>query len=249
MYDGPGVGGRAGALAFSYGRERHARARERRHLEEITRRVRGDEDGDDGAGDDRPAGAPVLQEGGETGTPGADTAEPGARDRARALLADLRPDSPAKKAAWIAGAAVALPPLAAGGFAAAPLVGGVALARWAGNRTQAARRRRARPVDEDRDIASPPAVEDMADLDVESLRDGYSRYVATANAAGGAADPARSDHHPDVRSEPLIVGRELADDGTVLARTAGGSLIPLGTAPWGGSAGDAFTTRSGYRMN
>ncbi len=249
MYDGPGVGGRAGALAFSYGRERHARARERRHLEEITRRVRGDEDDGDGTVDDRPAGAPALQGDGEAGTPGTDTAEPGARDRARALLADLRPDSRAKKAAWIAGAAVALPPLAAGGFAAAPLVGGVALARWAGSRTQAARRRRARPVDEGQDVASPPAAEDMADLDVESLRDGYSRYVATANAAGGAADPARSDHHPDVRSEPAIVGRELAEDGTVLARTASGSLIPLGTAPWGGSAGDAFTTRSGYRMN
>lgn len=253
MYDGPGIAGRAGALAHSYGRDRRERNRDRRFLEEITRDR--DTETDDEADDKADlAGAPGRLEDADDKAGDGNAPAPTARDRARALLSDLRPDSGRKKAAWVAGAAVALPPLTAGAFAAAPLVGGVALAHWAAGRTQAARLRRAAQDDgrQDngrQDTTRPPALEDMARLDVDSLRGGYSRYVETVNAAAGAADPRRSDHHPDVRSAPTIVGRELGEEGKVYGRTASGSLVPQGTAPWGAPAGEPFTTRSGYRTD
>jgi hypothetical protein len=180
-----------------------------------------------GAGEDGPDGGGALGDG-AGGDPSEVPALPsgsGPRRRAAALLDGV-----------VAGA------LAAGQRVAEPLAGAV----FACSREGSGRRRQL-PRVIPRHHGRAPTADELAGLGDEHVAGRHARHVETVVAAGNGADPARSAHHPDIRSGSSITGRRVGTDGKVVGVTASGLAVPLTTPGWSRRDGQRLVTPSGYR--
>jgi hypothetical protein len=180
-----------------------------------------------GTGEDGPDGGGALGDG-AGGDPSRVPALPsgsGPRRRAAALLDGV-----------VAGA------LAAGRRAAEPLAGAVFACSREGSG-----RRRYLPRVIPRHHGRAPTADELAGLGDEHVAGRHARHVETVVAAGNGANPARSAHHPDIRSGSSITGRRVGTDGKVVGVTASGLSVPLTTPGWSRRDGQRLVTPSGYR--
>jgi hypothetical protein len=142
-----------------------------------------------------------------------------------------------------AGGALLATPAGGAVFAAAPLVGGLAVGGWAAGR---ASRNRFRPADAPSRNGRAPTADEMDRIGPAQVGDTYGQHAELVVAAGNVADPERARHHPDVGTRRSGATRVVTPDGRVCRERPSGRRVEA-TAGWGPQDGEPFQVRRGYR--
>ncbi|HEX6417272.1 MAG TPA: hypothetical protein VFZ77_02205, partial [Acidimicrobiales bacterium] len=128
-----------------------------------------------------------------------------------------------------AGGALLATPVSGAVFAAAPLVGGLAVGGWAAGR---ASRNRFGPADLPPRQGRAPTPDEVARVSPTRVGDAYGEHAELVVAAGNLADPERARHHPDVGTRRSGATRVVTPDGRVCRERPSGRRVEA-TAGWG----------------